>query len=464
MNLTRKAQKPFVLSLVVGLMFLLTACPGDPVPGTAPDAVNDSYEVEVGANGTFTVPAPGVLGNDDGDNLTAEIVGNVPSGSGNVVLNPNGSFVFTPAAGFTGPSTSFTYAAVNDEGLRDEATVTLTFDEDEPEPDELEAQNDSFTVAPGEAVTITNAQLQANDTIPADLAATTTVDVTDTGGELTVNEDGTYTYTAAADAAVGSTYTFTYTLSAGEETSDPATVTITVAGDIDPGPGTGEYDVNFQSETLEGPAPDGYIPDFGQPFDTRNGQTYGWVTITNGVATDTGCTIIGNGRDRRLDPPGSPPAVPQDYNPLLATFMHMQGADVLSREGSFNGVAENCAWRIQVPAGTYNVSLALGEAQLQDAAPTTTPPPGPYPAYQVNINGVVFPETAYTPPNNNNASNFDPPVTDGDPRLFVSTTDPGLPVTVSDDGTGNGTLTILPTGRNTKITYVSINSAGEEED
>ena len=55
--------------------------------------------------------APGILANDtdpNGDALTAVLVTN-PS-HGTLTLNANGSFTYTPTAGYTGPD-SFVYRA-----------------------------------------------------------------------------------------------------------------------------------------------------------------------------------------------------------------------------------------------------------------------------------------------------------------------------------------------------------------
>jgi VCBS repeat-containing protein len=94
-----------------------------PEPNRAPVAVDDAYSVT--ENATLTVPAPGVLANDtdpDGDTLMAALVS--PPQHGDLTLNPDGSFTYTPDPGFTGPDT-FTYRA-SDGTLTDDATVTLT--------------------------------------------------------------------------------------------------------------------------------------------------------------------------------------------------------------------------------------------------------------------------------------------------------------------------------------------------
>ena len=78
---------------------------------SVPVANNDSYSVVAG--NTLTVTKPGVLANDtnaDGRTLIASI-GSYPS-HGSVTLNSDGSFSYTPTAGFSGTD-SFSYVAVN---------------------------------------------------------------------------------------------------------------------------------------------------------------------------------------------------------------------------------------------------------------------------------------------------------------------------------------------------------------
>lgn len=87
----------------------------------APLAVDDDYttpqDTPVSAN---------VLDNDsdaDGDVLTAALDSGPAYGS--ITLNPDGSFTYTPPAGWTG-TTSFTYTAGDGHGGIGEATVTIT--------------------------------------------------------------------------------------------------------------------------------------------------------------------------------------------------------------------------------------------------------------------------------------------------------------------------------------------------
>lgn len=109
-----------------GLMYKLfiNSCVGI---NTAPVAVNDIYSMN--ENTTLAVGAPGVMVNDtdaNGDTLTSMVVANPTHG--NLVLNSNGSFVYTPNANFIGTDT-FTYK-VNDGALNSNiATVSITVNE-----------------------------------------------------------------------------------------------------------------------------------------------------------------------------------------------------------------------------------------------------------------------------------------------------------------------------------------------
>ncbi|MET0829745.1 MAG: Ig-like domain-containing protein [Microbacterium sp.] len=88
----------------------------------APVALDDAYSTSEDV--VLAVPAPGVLGNDvDGDALTATLVTGPTNGE--VVVNGDGSFTYTPAADFAG-SDSFTYQASDGSLPSNTATVTIT--------------------------------------------------------------------------------------------------------------------------------------------------------------------------------------------------------------------------------------------------------------------------------------------------------------------------------------------------
>ena len=90
----------------------------------APVAANDAYSTPRAV--PLVVPGPGVLGNDtdvDGNPLTAAVV-DAPD-HGDLTLNSDGSFTYTPNVGYTGPDT-FTYKAGDGTAQSGAATVTIT--------------------------------------------------------------------------------------------------------------------------------------------------------------------------------------------------------------------------------------------------------------------------------------------------------------------------------------------------
>lgn len=104
----------------IGAYEIQTALPGN-IP---PVAVNDSYSTN--EDTALTVPAPGVLGNDNdanGNPLTAVRVSGPAHGT--LTLNSNGSFTYTPAANYNG-SDSFTYKANDGASDSNLATVSIT--------------------------------------------------------------------------------------------------------------------------------------------------------------------------------------------------------------------------------------------------------------------------------------------------------------------------------------------------
>ena len=90
-----------------------------------PVANADAYAVPAGQTLTTDATA-GVLANDtnaDGKTLSAQLVTGPTNGQ--LTLNADGSFSYTPNAGFLGPD-SFTYTASNGPATSTPATVTIT--------------------------------------------------------------------------------------------------------------------------------------------------------------------------------------------------------------------------------------------------------------------------------------------------------------------------------------------------
>ena len=185
-----------------------------------PVATADAYETF--RNTALTVPAPGVLGNDsdlNGDPLTA--VGIDGPGHGTLVLNDDGSFTYTPDAGYVGEDT-FTYKA--NDGVYDCGPVTVTITVRNRAP---VAGNDAYNANRDIPLTIPPAAgVLANDA-DADGDVLTAVKVSDPAhGTLALSADGSFTYTPNA-GHVG-TDSFTYKANDGVDDSAIVTVAITV--------------------------------------------------------------------------------------------------------------------------------------------------------------------------------------------------------------------------------------------
>ena len=107
--------------------------PSTPTPtstpaNSAPLARDDGYSMSR-TDPALAIAAPGVLGNDsdaDGDALTVTLVSG-PS-RGTVILQPDGSFVYTPLPSLTGFSDTFTYRARDGSAESNIATVTIRVD------------------------------------------------------------------------------------------------------------------------------------------------------------------------------------------------------------------------------------------------------------------------------------------------------------------------------------------------
>ncbi len=189
----------------------------------APVAVDDSYGTD--EDTPLTVAAPGVLDNDtdadSGDTLAAVLDTDVSNGT--LVLNADGSFTYTPDAGFSGTD-SFTYVA--NDGTVDSAPATVTIAVNDVN-DTPVANDDNYDVDEDATLTVDAPGVLDNDT-DADSGDTLTASLeTDvSNGTLTLNSDGSFSYTPNANFFGEDS--FTYIANDGTEDSTPAAVTIAV--------------------------------------------------------------------------------------------------------------------------------------------------------------------------------------------------------------------------------------------
>ena len=187
-----------------------------------PVAADDAYSVT--ANQTLNVPAAGVLANDtdaEGDPLTAAMV-DAPQ-HGTLTLNADGSFSYTPAAGYVGAD-SFTYHA--NDGTSDSNLATVSISVNAAVNHRPVAANDVYSTQQDSPLNVSSSGVLANDTDPDGDPLTATLFEGPQHGTLTLNADGSFAYTP--DSGYTGDDSFSYQASDGQLDSELAAVTIHV--------------------------------------------------------------------------------------------------------------------------------------------------------------------------------------------------------------------------------------------
>ncbi|MCD9623975.1 Ig-like domain-containing protein [Rhabdothermincola salaria] len=221
------------------------------VTNEAPTAVDDVYSTR--ANTPLVVAAgEGLLANDfdgDGDALTVISFTSATDG----VVNPSldGSFSYTPDAGFVGTD-GFTYS-ISDGVEVASASVTISVTNEAPT-----ALDDLYLTPPDTPLVVAAGEgLLANDS-DGDGDALTVISFTSaTDGVVNPSLDGSFSYTP--DAGFVGTDGFTYTISDGVATAS-ATVTIQVRVNTPPVAVDDDYEVHA-GEVLTVGASEGVLAD-----------------------------------------------------------------------------------------------------------------------------------------------------------------------------------------------------------
>ncbi|HEX7366833.1 MAG TPA: Ig-like domain-containing protein, partial [Pelobium sp.] len=148
-----------------------------------PNAINSSE------NTSEDQPVSGSLGNNvtdpEGDPLSY-IITNPPAG-GNLTINPDGNYTYTPEKDFSGTVT-FDYQVCDNKGLCDQATVTIVVS---PLNDAPIAKDDTFSIQKNGQI---NQTVATNDSDPdGDLLQFSRL-TNPLNGNLTFNPDGTFSY------------------------------------------------------------------------------------------------------------------------------------------------------------------------------------------------------------------------------------------------------------------------------
>ncbi len=201
----------------------------------APVAVDDSAQTE---QDTVLLSTIDLDANDfdvDGDTLT--VVSGVfdTSQGGEITINSDGSYVYTPPADFSGiDSVSYT---VSDGELTDDGTLTINVvSGGEPEPtNNAPVAVDDFAKTPEGTVLNSVLDLDDNDFDPDGDSLTVIAGdfATDRGGNISISADGSYIYTPAPGYSGFDTVTYTVT---DGELSDTGVLYINVEADEVPPP------------------------------------------------------------------------------------------------------------------------------------------------------------------------------------------------------------------------------------
>jgi VCBS repeat-containing protein len=259
----------------------ITVDPVNDAPAASDDVAGTSQDVPL------TVAAPGVLANDTDADLDAlQAVLDDPPLHGALDLQPDGSYTYTPDAGFHGTDT-FTYHAVDpDLAASGTATVTITVTNIGPvaAPDAYPADGDP-PLEEDTTLDVAAPGLLGNDSDAEGDAVTAVFDSPPAHGELTLYHDGSFAYTPDPDFAGADS--FTYRASDGLTESAPATVAITVSPVEDP-----PVAVDDEATTPEDTA--AVIPVLANDTDPDSGDTLS-VDLQASAASDGSVSDNGDG-------------------------------------------------------------------------------------------------------------------------------------------------------------------------
>ncbi|MDY1005563.1 Ig-like domain-containing protein [Curtobacterium sp. CFBP9011] len=236
-----------------------------------PTATADTARTTAGT--AVTVRGPGVLGNDRGTTLRVVSVGTAAHGTATIAAD--GTFVYTPAAGFSGTDT-VPYTVRDASGQTVDTSVTVTVG--------IAAADDTGRTVAGTALAVDARHgLLGND---SGTGLTTSLARAAAHGTVRVQSDGSYVYTPAARFTGRDTFDYTVTDASGQTTRATATITVVAAAVATDDRGTGRTGRAVTVEPLDNDSPTG-----GATFDT---DTLHLVDPATGHMTDR-VTVRGSG-------------------------------------------------------------------------------------------------------------------------------------------------------------------------
>ncbi len=184
-----------------------------PTPPTAPKYTESTpFDTEL-----TVAAAQGLLSQATGTGIT--LTSSTAAAHGTVVVNPDGSYTYTPDAGYAGPD-SFTYTVTDADAQTATGTVTISVEAPTPPTAPKYTESTPFDTE----LTVAAAQgllSQATGT-----GITLTSSTAAAHGTVVVNPDGSYTYTP--DAGYAGPDSFTYTVTDADAQTATGTVTVHV--------------------------------------------------------------------------------------------------------------------------------------------------------------------------------------------------------------------------------------------
>jgi large repetitive protein len=185
-----------------------------------PKATPDTVTADAGTDTTVGTGS-GLLSNDLGTSLQVTGV-TQPAKAGTITVNPDGSYTFSPAAGFSGTDT-FTYTVTDQGGKGTSSTVTDTI------VVHPTAVADTATTRVNVPVAIASASNDLGDTVSV-TSAGTSGGATAQGGTVAIAKDGTIEYTPATGFSGTDTFPYTITDANGLTGTGTDTVHVTPVG------------------------------------------------------------------------------------------------------------------------------------------------------------------------------------------------------------------------------------------
>ena len=204
-------------------------------------SVNESVDGNVLLNDSSEPNDELVIGDGNGNPITGPVIMNTNQG-GTLLINPDGSYIYTPPTDFVGEDTIT--LEVCDEGgncVSNELTIDVADSTTNPENTPPIASNDNFVAFVDQTV---SSSVVGNDGDPdgdvigivdpvTGILANTAVTITTTqGGTAVIQPSGAFVYTPATGFVGVDTFEYNIADPSGE--TDNATVSFTVTGDPDP--------------------------------------------------------------------------------------------------------------------------------------------------------------------------------------------------------------------------------------